>query len=557
MADNQEIIVKGHDPVKKMQTMTDEQIMKSFLFSDTPDSPDGSKQLIYRDDFIELYDDGIAIEPYYNPLIWAGLMEKNTRLAKMIRTYARNTVGLGWDIKPKKAITKDTTDKQKKQIDKETELLEEVFDYPNPDLPFSEVMYQVKVDEESIGNGFLEVSRNLAGKVKGMYHIPGHTMRILVSGKGFVQIRNGRRRYFKNFGIDEDVDMVTGEFGYNIPYDRRGNEIIHFKIYTPRDSYYGIPRYVAAADAIAGSKLAARRNLSFFRNDATPRMAITVENGKLDGHSINEIRNFVNTEGKGIENAHRVMILQAQQKQMGGLDQKDVKINVIPLTVGQTDDASHIKYRAANDDEIRESFGIGEVFLGAKGAVNRSTAEVSRAITNEQEFVPDAQVKEYKINNTICRDFEVKMVQFEFTRPNFTDQLGQAEIFQRYLQGGGITPNDIRHQLGKDEYDFDWADMPIQMALVKTQMEASKVQGADNEEKPKKPTSGADASKPFDDKNQTNQDAKDAKSTSTESKVKAIVDMVQEMVNKSLQSMVIDIDDMKIIRGEDDDAENL
>lgn len=543
MAD--EMIIKGTDEVAKMHKLSDEQIIKTFVIKD---AEKGSQQLIFDDEFVDMYANGEVIEPLYNPLLWASLMEKNTRLAKLVRTYARNTVGLGWGIYPKKPITKDTTDKEKKAIENEKEKLEALFESPNPDLPFSEVMYQVKVDEESTGNGYLEVSRTIGGVIDGMFHIPSHTMRLLKHGKGYVQIRGGNKRYFKKFDVVEEIDMLTGDMGGNVPFNRRGNEIIHFRIYTPRDSYYGVPRYVAAADAIAGNKMAARRNLAFFKNDATPRMAITVENGKLDGHSINEIRNFVNTEGKGPENAHRVMILQAQQKQMGGLDQKDVKINVIPLTVGQTDDASHIQYRNANDEELREAFGIGEVFLGAKGSVNRATAMVSRSITNDQEFVPDAQVKEYKINQTICKSFKVKMVKFEFERPNFTDELGKAEIFTRYLQGGGITPNDIRHELGKDEYDFEWADMPIQMAMIQEQMKNAAAQGANNDKNPKDATSGADAAKPFDSNNNTNQDAKDQKqSTSSKSIDSTVIDAIQKMALENINKMVIDMNGNTIL----------
>lgn len=538
--------VSGSDEIAKMQNYSDEQIIKTFIIKE---SEKGSQQLLLEDEFSELYKENEVIEPLYNPLLWASLMEKNTRLAKLIRTYARNTVGLGWGIYPKKPITKDTPEEEKKQIEYEKEILEELFDSPNEDLPFSEVMYQIKVDEEATGNGYLEISRNMKGEIDGLYHIPSHTMRILKNQKGFVQIRGGQKRYFKKFGIKEDVDFETGKWG-NIPFNRRGNEIIHFRIYTPRDSFYGVPRYVAAADAIAGNKMAARRNLAFFKNDATPRMAITVENGKLDGRSINEIKNFVNAEGKGAENAHRVMILQAQQKQQGGLEQKDVKINVIPLTVGQTDDASHIKYRNANDEELREAFGIAEVFLGAKGTVNRATAMVSRAITNDQEFIPDAQVKEYKINQTICKSFGVKKVKFEFERPESTDEMGKAEIFARYLQGGGVTPNDIRHELGKEEYDYEWADMPIQMAMIQYQMQILGDQGAVSQGGEPE----GDYDEPKDDKKQQNEDEQnkdykiddDAKKSiqdkKNEQKTKAIIKSIQKMIDEQLSNLVIDLD---------------
>jgi PBSX family phage portal protein len=570
MSEDQVTTIGGTDEVLKMQKYSDEQIIKTFIIKE---SEKGSQQLLLDDPFKDMYESNEVIEPLYNPLLWASLMEKNTRLAKLIRTYARNTVGLGWGIYPKKPITKDTKKSEKKQIETETELLNEIFESPNDELPFTEIAYQAKVDEESTGNGYMEVSRNMKGEIDGIFHIPSHTMRILKNLKGFVQIRGGSKRYFKKFGQKEEVDFETGKWGASVPFNRRGNEIIHFRIYTPRDSFYGVPRYVAAADAIAGNKMAARRNLAFFKNDATPRMAITVENGKLDGKSINEIRSFVNTEGKGPENAHRVMILQAQQKQQGGIDQKDVKINVIPLTVGQTDDASHIKYRSANDEELREAFGIAEVFIGAKGTVNRSTAAVSRAITNDQEFIPDAQVKEYKINQTICKAFGVKMVKFEFERPNSFDEVDRSEIFARYLQGGGITPNDIRHELGKDEYDYEWADMPMAMALIQYQMQVLGDQGAvsqggqadNNGKQPKDGKNNGDNNSNNGDGssgdnnnsgennggNQNNSDNNsndsngDNNKSNNQAKVKAIVESVQKMLDENIQSMLINLDSIK------------
>ena len=402
-----------------------------------------------------------------------------------------------------------------------------------------------------MGNGYIEISRDIKGKPNGVFHIPGHTIRALRTRHGYIQERNGTKVYFKIFNGNFDMNSTNGEVKeyQSIPLAERANEIIPFQNYTPRDSYYGIPKYVSCANAIAGNQLSARRNLSFFKNDATPRLAITVTNGQLTSGSISDIKDFVNSEGKGVNNAHRVMILQAKSKQIGDMSPADVKIEVIPLTVGQTDDASFIKYRDANDEEIREAFGISEVFYGSKGTVNRATASILREITNVQEFIPDAKVKEFMINQTICKSLGATLVKFKFERPNSLGELDKADVFARYLQGGGITPNDIRHELGKDEYNEEWGDVPMQIALVEYQMNVLGAQGAvsqGGDAKNDSKTTSSDDKKSNNNNNQDNkktdskQGSKDGK-TSKEAMVEFIIKSIQDMINKNMETFVIDL----------------
>jgi len=529
-----------------MLTSSTEEILKSIIVSKKVEAESKQAPELNVGEFIE---------PLYDPLFWAGLMEINTRLCKSIRTYARNTVGLGWSIVPKKPITKKTTKQEKSIIEKEKLTLENFFENCNNLLPFEEICYRAKVDEEAMGNGYIEISRDITGKPNGVFQIPGHTVRALRTKQGYIQERNATKVYFKIFNGDFDMNSKDGSIKNlnEMQLIDRANELIPFQNYTPRDSYYGIPKYVSCANAIAGNQLASRRNLSFFKNDATPRMAITVTNGQLTSGSISDIKDFVNMEGKGASNAHRVMILQAKSKQIGDLTQSDVKIEVIPLTVGLTDDASFVKYRDANDEEIREAFGIGEIFYGSKGSVNRATASILREITNIQEFIPDAKVKEFMINQTICKSLGSTLVKFRFNRPDSLGELDKADIFAKYLQGGGVTPNDIRHELGKDEYTEEWGDKPMQIALVEYQMNLLGAQGAvsqggsvDNEDASSDSKKG-DNNNNQDSKNDTSSsDSSDAK-TVKNLKVDFIIKSIQEMINKNLQTYMIDLQVQKVI----------
>jgi len=446
---------------------------------------------------------GEFVPPALNPYIWAQAMRQSTRLSRCIRTYARNTVGLGWQIEPIHTVTPNTTEEERKVIREQTEILREFFSYPNDKMPFTEVMNLEKIDEEATGTGYIEVVRNNAGDISKVYHIPSTTVRrrIMtnpVTGEkdvyGYIQIRGTRKRYFKEFGDTAPMNAINGAWHQGneaIPANYRATEIIQFAIYDPSTSYYGIPRYISSATAIAGNRQAAIRNVAFFENDAVPRMAIMISGGKLTPDSLQQVEDFIRGKGRGTDQAHRVMILQAEPYKIGFQQQGRTMVEMKPMTVGVTEDQSFSAYRKDNDEEIREAFGLAQIFFQAEGA-NRANAQVAREITNEQELEPDRLMKEYIINQTIAMDIlmtnmkpdwrsdeednseQIKemrrsvKVRFRFARLKLTDPLDAARMDQIYASLGAMTPNELRESLGKPPYpnDYFFADKPISIALA-------------------------------------------------------------------------------------------
>jgi len=227
-----------------------------------------------------------------------------------------------------------------------------------------------------------------------------------------------------------------------------------------------MPRYVSASPAITGNRLAAIRNVSFFENDAVPRMAVLVSGGKLTAESVQSIEDFMRTKNRGPAEAHRVMVIQVEPQRVGFQQTTKTKVDLQPLTVGVTEDASFQTYRQANDDEIREVFGIAPVFFVSEG-VNRATAAVSRQITNEQEFEPDRLAKEFMLNQTIMDDLIEgdRRIQFRFERLQLTDPLDKARMDQMYASLGAVTPNELREGIGKPKFPktYLFADKPLQI----------------------------------------------------------------------------------------------
>ena len=436
---------------------------------------------------------GEYLEPEFNPEIWAATVQNNTRLGRSIRTYARNTLGLGWHIEPKVKITKEADSETVEEVREQMKVLEALFSNPNDEMPTTSVFYNAKIDEETTGNGYIEVVRNKFGIITNIYHVPAITIRKRVMDidgekeiRGFIQIQGNDKVYFKEFGDPEHMSASTGAYVEDIgslDEDDIATEIIHFKLYTPTNNWYGAPRYVSAAPAITGNRFAAIRNVKFFENDAVPRMLISVSGGKFSADVLQQIEDFFNASSRGLEKSHNSLVLQTEPTNLGALskDNSTPVVDVRPITVGVTEDASFQVYREANDEEIRECFGIGQVFF-TSDATNRASAATSREITNEQEFEPDRLEKEYLINQKLIPAILQKesadiLVQFRFERMQLTDPLDMARRDQTYAALGALTPNELRESIGRDSYpeDYIFANKPIQVAMAEMTLKQSEV----------------------------------------------------------------------------------
>ena len=64
------------------------------------------------------------------------------------------------------------------------------------------MLENVLTDFEALGNGYFEVVRNRFGQgpPKAIFHVPAVTMRVRKDKKGFIQQRDNKMVYFRNFG---------------------------------------------------------------------------------------------------------------------------------------------------------------------------------------------------------------------------------------------------------------------------------------------------------------------------------------------------------------------
>jgi len=254
----------------------------------------GSKQInpgsVYRNGY-GLFD---VITPPYNLYELANYYDASFANHAAIDAKVANIVGLGYNfnVTDRTVIAlegrEDSTavDKARKRIERMKLELRDWLESLNDDDSFTTTMKKMLIDFESTGNGYLEIGRTALGQIGYVGHVPATTIRVRRLRDGYLQIIGNKVVYFRNFGA-KNQNPVTG--------DPRPNEIIHYKSYSPLNTFYGIPDILSAVSSLVGDSLAAQYNIDYFQNKAVPRYIITLKGAKLSGDAEDKMFRFLQT----------------------------------------------------------------------------------------------------------------------------------------------------------------------------------------------------------------------------------------------------------------------
>ena len=385
------------------------------------------------------------INPPYDLDNLAHLYDQSSIHYAAINARVMNTVGLGFEftetLKAKRKVERVSDDKAKldrtrRQLQDLKEELDETFEDLNIEETLIETMVRVWQDVLTIGNGYLEIGRNNAGKIGYIGHIPGTMVRIRRKRDGYVQISRSNKVqavYFRNFQDTETEDPIN--------MDPKPNEIIHFKIYSPNHTYYGIPSAVSAAAAIIGDKFAKEYNIDYFENKAIPRYAIILKGAKISQRSKQELVNYFRNEVKGRNHGTLIIPIPASV----GSD-TDIKFEKLEAGV---QDASFDKYRKSNRDEILVANRVPAPKVGVYDNANLAVSRDADKTFKMQVIGPDQAVIEKKINRIVAEFTD--MLQFKLKKIDLMDEEMESRIYDRYLRTEVMSPNEVRGKVGLPE----------------------------------------------------------------------------------------------------------
>lgn len=381
------------------------------------------------------------VQPPYNVMYLAQLYDVSPFHHAAVNAKVANVVGLGYSFEETQKLlekiedasgSEEKLDKLRKKIAKAKADLKELLDSMNSDDSFEEVMKKVYTDLEVMGNAYLEIGRTSAGKIGYIGHIPATTMRVRRHRDGFVQVVYNRYTFFRNFGDTETEDQIGT--------DPRPNEVIHFKKYTPTNTYYGVPDILSAKNAVAGDEFASRYNLDYFENKAVPRYIIVVKGARLSADSERKLLEFFQVGLKGRN--HRTLYIPLPSDG----ENERVDFEMKPIEAG-IQDSSFSNYAVENRDRILFAHRVPITKLGIASDISAANAKDADKGFKEQVCRPAQDHLEQQLNKVI-REF-TDAFKLRFNELTLTDEETQSKIDEVYLRTQVYTPNDILTRMGK------------------------------------------------------------------------------------------------------------
>lgn len=379
-----------------------------------------------------------VITPPWNLYELANFYDTSFANHAAIDAKVQNIVGLGYDFhvsdRTMMAIESNESDsardKARRRIERMKIELRDWVENLNDEESFTNVMMKVLTDCEATGNGYLEVGRTIRGEIGYIGHIPSTTMRVRRLKDGYVQIIGHKVVYFRNFGAN-NPNPITG--------DPRPNEIIHFKQYSPLNTYYGIPDIMSAVSSLHGDQLASQYNIDYFSNKAVPRYVVTLKGAKLSSEAEDKLFRFLQTNLKG--QSHRTLYIPLP----GDTDQNKVEFEMKPIENG-VQEASFNEYRLRNRDDILIAHQVPLSKIGGSDSSNIAAALAQDRTFKEQVARPMQRNIEKLIGRIVKEKTDV--LELKFNELTLTDEVTQSQILERYVKTQIMVPNEAREVLG-------------------------------------------------------------------------------------------------------------
>jgi HK97 family phage portal protein len=209
--------------------------------------------------------------------------------------------------------------------------------------------------------------------------------------------------------------VYTSPDGEQVPLEL--DQVIQLRRPNPLDPYRGLSPVLSILPDLDTSRYAAEWARAFFLNSAQPGGILEVP-VHLSDQEFDEMRERWNEQHRGVNNAHRVAIVEHGAKWAD-------------RTISQRD-MQFVELRGATRDAIREAYGISKSAIGDFEDINRASALAAKAWFAEQQTIPRLERIKAALNNELLPMFgrAAEGLEFDYENPTPPDPETEAAELQ-------------------------------------------------------------------------------------------------------------------------------
>jgi hypothetical protein len=354
---------------------------------------------------------GAAVSPF-DPYVLLTLVDNSGYLSAALTAKCAVTVGQGYDGDP--------------------ELLAHL-QMANENETFQDVLDQWALDIEIYGNGYIDTVRTAI--TANFYNVASLLTRVK-------PLRGSNYKEFVHYqyGLGMLLATTVEEFQ---PSNNRG--VRQFKLGTRRGNrYYGDPSWISAKKALVINYDILSLAEKFFENSFMGDKAMIIKGADYTDDDIENMRNYLMHMGQGIDNAHKLLVLQVGPQE--SVDIKDLNVDI--------KDASFQTLRADNKEEIVAASTVPLAIVGVAtpGKLGNS-AEIRESLRLFKITYANARQRKYEAWwQNLFRDaglpkwdtFKLKTID-TLLEDSDIPQLAQA------VAAGFMTPEEAQDQLNSEK----------------------------------------------------------------------------------------------------------
>lgn len=221
-------------------------------------------------------------------------------------------------------------------------------------------------------------------------------------------------------------------------HEFKRDQILHLKMFSATDDWYGLSPIVVAARIIDQNNAADDWNYALLKNMARPPLAFSAET-KLDDQQFKRLRELIEQRWGGVQNAGKPILLE------NGMDVKELSFS--------PQDMDWIKGDIQQGRKIALALGVPPELLGDSTNKTYSNYREARTAFYEETVIPLMDELRDELNNWLVPKFDDRLY-LDYDRDEIEAlQEDRNQVAERMHKSWWLTINEKRRAMGYEDIE--------------------------------------------------------------------------------------------------------